>query len=171
MYRKEKYFIKNKMIRALFAVLIALLVMNIYKRQFTLSPSHSISSSSLSRLQSSYSPSHSSSSSSSNLLPIMNPMYNMREFCKQCILLEDHLQQPRKRCMDCCRKHMLMLEALAEEAIALDTHNEYTNILNDIPERCRRLQKRFIDNDDYHDIAQEYRKIRKELMGKCFHQF
>ena len=49
------------------------------------------------------------------LLPVMRPAQNMREIIKQCIMLEDHLVQPRKRCPDCTSKHMLAIEALAEE--------------------------------------------------------
>lgn len=101
------------------------------------------------------------------LLPIMNPMYNMREWCKQCVLLEDHLTQPRKRCNDCITKHQLTLEGLSEEAMSLDKDNKYSEIIKDIPEKCRELQKRLANGEDHHTISQEYRKIRKFLMPKC----
>lgn len=39
----------------------------------------------------------------SSLLPIMSPLFNLREVCKHLTLLEDHLNQPRKRCPDCTR--------------------------------------------------------------------
>lgn len=55
-----------------------------------------------------------------DLLPIMHPLFNLREACKHLALLEDHLNQPRKRCPDCIRKHFLTLEALFEEGVSLD---------------------------------------------------
>ena len=57
-----------------------------------------------------------------DLLPIMHPLYNLREVCKQTALLEDHLNNERKRCQDCIRKHFLTIEALLEEAISLDNN-------------------------------------------------
>ena len=106
-----------------------------------------------------------------NLLPIMDPMYNMREFCKQSILLEDHLTHARKRCTDCQAKHALSLEALAEEACTLDKKGEYKDILLPLPDKCRELQKRMYSGEDQHKIAQEYRKLRKQLMPICKNKF
>lgn len=105
------------------------------------------------------------------LLPIMDPMYNMREFCKQSILLEDHLTHPRKRCSDCINKHSLSLEALAEEACTLDKSGIYKNILIPLPEKCRELQKRLYNGENENAIVQEYRSIRKKLMPLCRHSF
>ena len=34
--------------------------------------------------------------SATDLLPIMHPLYNLREICKQSALLEDHLNHERK---------------------------------------------------------------------------
>jgi len=56
----------------------------------------------------------------SNLYPLMNPLFNLREVGKQCILLEDHLNQPKKQCHDCIKKHFLHVEGLLEEANSLD---------------------------------------------------
>ena len=106
-----------------------------------------------------------------NLLPVMDPMYNMREFCKQSILLEDHLTHPRKSCADCINKHNLTLEALAEEACTLDKKGKHKDILIPLPEKCRMLQKRLYSGEDPHSIAQEYRKIRKRLMPLCRDSF
>lgn len=105
------------------------------------------------------------------LLPIMDPMYNMREFCKQSILLEDHLTHPKKRCKDCQRKHFMSLEALAEEACTLDKTGEYKAILTPLPDKCRELQKQLYSGGDQHAIAQECRKIRKQLMPLCYDKF
>lgn len=109
--------------------------------------------------------------SKNNLLPIFDPLYNAREWCKQCVLLEDHLTQPRKRCEDCCTKHILTLEALAEEACSLDKKGEYQDLLGDLAEKCRVIHRRILNNEDKHTISQDLRKIRKYLMPHCRDHF
>lgn len=104
------------------------------------------------------------------LLPILDPMYNMREICKQCILLEDHLTHKRKRCQDCIMKHQLTIEALAEEAVSLDKHSKYPEIRN-LPDTIRTIEKQFKQTKNYHKTAQRLRQIRKYLMPKCFDHF
>jgi hypothetical protein len=103
------------------------------------------------------------------LLPVLDPCFNMREVCKQCILLEDHLFQNEKRCEDCIRKHFLTLEGLCEEAITLDKSNQYKLSQYKLPEKLRALQKEFRDNRTdatCESIAQRLRQIRKPLMAK-----
>ncbi len=107
---------------------------------------------------------------SNKLLPILNPKFNLREISKNCILLEDHLFQKGKRCEDCIKKHMLTIEALAEEAITLDKKKECTDYYN-LPDKIRDVQKEYIDGNDPHDIAQKVREIRKTMMVKCFGEF
>lgn len=109
-------------------------------------------------------------SENDDLLPVLNPMFNMREICKQSILLEDHLFQTRKRCQDCVKKHLLTIEALAEEAITLDKEGvckEYYSL----PDKVRDLQKQYIKGENPNVIAQQLRGIRKKLMEKCFESF
>lgn len=62
-----------------------------------------------------------------SLWPIFDPFFNLREIAKHQILLEDHLTQRRKRCLDCIRKHLLSIEAFSEEALSLmeDKHLPY----------------------------------------------
>lgn len=100
-----------------------------------------------------------------DLLPIMDPLFNVREACKQSALLEDHLNQPRKRCPDCIRKHFLTLEALFEEAVSLSS--------DDPPwagwaERVRGWAGEWAAGRDPFEVAQELRKMRKELTPMCF---
>lgn len=102
------------------------------------------------------------------LLPIMSPLFNMREICKQVALLEDHLNQVRKRCPDCIRKHFLTIEALFEEAISLDEDFKYMEYLEGKAEMCRLLQESWLDGGDERDIAQKIRKMRKEFAPLCF---
>lgn len=104
------------------------------------------------------------------LLPVMDPCFNMREVCKQCILLEDHLNSKGKDCMDCCRKHFLTIEALCEEAIGLDKDGKYEDI-RDLPEKIRKIIKEFLSKKNKFEIAQEIRKIRKQYMNKYFSAF
>jgi hypothetical protein len=108
------------------------------------------------------------------LLPVMDPMYNMREICKQSILLEDHLFQKEKRCHDCICKHFLTIEALAEEAITLDKEQKYPE-MNELPTKVRVITKKYIDNHTNENqpplTAQQLREIRKDLMQKCFKYF
>lgn len=104
------------------------------------------------------------------LLPVTDPCFNMREICKQCILLEDHLFQKQKNCDDCCRKHSLAIEALAEEAITLDKEQRY-GFLCDLPEKLRSIQKECNDGADKATVAQKYRAIRKSLMPLCYDKF
>ena len=108
------------------------------------------------------------------LLPVMDPRFNMREMCKQSVLLEDHLFQKEKRCHDCIIKHFLTIEGLAEEAITLDKEHKYPE-LNDIPPKVRKIAKQYIDNSKDPKqpsiIAQELRELRKNMMQDCFDAF
>lgn len=105
------------------------------------------------------------------LLPVLDPCFNMREICKQSILLEDHLFQANKRCTDCIKKHFLTMEGLSEEAITLDKKNEYNLSKYELPEFLRKLQKQFLNNEDPESIAQQLRQVRKPLMAKFFDRF
>ena len=109
------------------------------------------------------------------ILPVMNPLFNLREICKQSALLEDHLNNPRKRCPDCIRKHFLTIEALYEEAISLDKKFEYDEYLDGKAQMMRDLQGDWLDAKDtkkYHSvcetISQSLRKVRKEYAPICF---
>ena len=111
------------------------------------------------------------SATGSRLLPVLDPCFNMREICKQSILLEDHLFQNEKRCEDCIKKHFLTIEGLAEEAITLDKENKYNFSKLELPERVRLLEREFLDKKDPESIAQQLRQIRKPLMAEYFHKF
>ena len=109
-----------------------------------------------------------------SLLPVLDPRFNMREICKQSVLLEDHLFQKEKRCHDCICKHFLTIEALAEEAITLDKDLKHPEI-NVLPTKVRTITKKYIDNHTNENqpplTAQQLREIRKDLMQKCFKYF
>ncbi len=61
------------------------------------------------------------------LVQVMKPYQNLHDFIKELVLLEMHLLNPERRCIDCCRKHALRAQALLEEAQALS---------NDDPEKA-----------------------------------
>jgi len=105
----------------------------------------------------------------------MNPLFNLREVCKQMSLLEDHLNNVRKRCPDCIRKHFLTIEALFEEAVSLDKDYQYGEYLDGKAQEMRDLQGTWMDCRDtkgehqtQKEIAQALRLVRKEFAPICF---
>jgi hypothetical protein len=96
---------------------------------------------------------------------INSPVFNIREIAKQMLLLEDHLTDNEKYCVDCITKHMMTIEALSEEAISLDVNGQWKSIAQDIARKSRQWITLFIDGDDKYKIAQDVRKKRKYLIG------
>jgi len=94
--------------------------------------------------------------------PIMDPLFNMREMCKEFTLLEDHLNQQDMQCHDCINKHLMKCEALAEEAISLDKENRYPFIVK-IPGVIRDWHQRVLDGESLEDLASSIRPVRKKL--------
>ena len=138
------------------------------------SPSPVIEKFSYESVENLYSP----SSSSSSLLPIMDYRHNLREIVKNSILLEDHIIHPEKRCGDCCTKHFLCLEALAEEAKTLDTDGDMQSdpdlyYLPDFYRNCARDWYHMYNNPstqekDYSPVVQRLRQFRKKYQQQYF---
>lgn len=115
-----------------------------------------------------------------DLLPVMNPLFNLREACKHLTLLEDHLNQPRKRCPDCIRKHFLTLEALFEEGVSLDDGKPAVmfapaggevslGVLCQFSADVMRDQaEQWLDGVPCEQVAANLRMIRKEIAPLCF---
>lgn len=104
-----------------------------------------------------------------DLLPVMDPRFNLREICKQCVLLEDHLTHDDKRCTDCCTKHFLALEALAEEALTLDKQGMLGDDIKSLPRRIRELELMWIQHPSKcSEISQKLREIRKQFQQQTF---
>jgi hypothetical protein len=111
------------------------------------------------------------------LAAIFEPMFNMREVCKECALLEQHLNRRSMNCHDCIRKHFLTIEGLCEEAISLDKQNQYVHITGGLPQQVRKLISEYkvaYSNKDevryagLKDVAKGVRLIRKKLTPFTF---
>lgn len=107
----------------------------------------------------------------SNLYPILNPMFNLREVAKHLILLEDHLFHSGKRCTQCIIKHLLTIEAFLEEAVTLDKEQKHISRINSIYTDFKNIQKSIHDQINNNSltgefcqkIAQDLRSIRKPI--------
>lgn len=102
--------------------------------------------------------------SKKNIRPPLNSAeFNLREIAKQYLLLEDHLTDPDKYCIDCIRKHLMMTEALAEESIAMDSLSPHVSRCEEIASNARHWIKKF-NKTNRREIAHEIRLIRKDLV-------
>ncbi len=96
-------------------------------------------------------------------LSISDPRYNIREIVKQMILLEQHLLEKDKYCPDCISKHILTIEALAEEAQCLDAERRYCKIMEPLVGKARVWGAAFKSDVPTPKIGQDVRHIRKQL--------
>jgi len=106
-----------------------------------------------------------------NLHPILDPKYNMREASKQCLLLEDHLNNSKKRCIDCIKKHFLMVDGLLEEAVSLEKDNDLRETYRNRYLEWVKLEKEYVNdirNDRMDNISKKIRIFRKPLMEEYF---
>lgn len=104
-----------------------------------------------------------------NLLPILNPMFNIREVVKNILLLEDHLLDKRRRCPQCLKKHLLLVEAFLDESITLSSDQKFVNQIANNIRTIRFLQAKLLDGrKNYFFIAMELKKIRFEHFKKAF---
>ena len=87
----------------------------------------------------------------------------MREIVKHLLLLEDHLAHPDKSCLDCIQKHLLMVEALADEAACLDLTGIWRPIAGQIAEIARLWVGNVVDNRPRGELAQDVRRLRKHF--------
>lgn len=95
--------------------------------------------------------------------------FNVREIAKQMLLLEDHLSDDDKFCKDCIRKHLMMIEGLAEEAVTLGPDSPWKKYCKDLAVVARKWMVRFTDKaTDRYAIAKEIRMIRKKMVEKVY---
>lgn len=97
--------------------------------------------------------------------PVMDPRYNMRQIVKQSILLEEHINNEKKRCVDCITKHFLHIIGLAEEAISLDPA---TPCYREVPGVYSAIFDAWQADHEDPTVPQELRAHRKVLMAEYF---
>lgn len=106
-----------------------------------------------------------SCSSCGALDPVMSPVYNMMQIVKQSILLEEHINQERKRCSDCITKHFLHMIGLAEEAVSLDPE---TPSYRTVAARYSEIFDAWrLDHEDV-EVPKSLRAERKKLMAHYY---
>ena len=107
-----------------------------------------------------------------NLHPILDPRFNMRETAKQCLLLEDHLNNTKKRCFDCIRKHFLTVDGFLEEAVSLEKDNKERDYYRHLYLEWVKLEKQYAkdpkNSDNLDDISKKIRMFRKPLVERYF---
>jgi hypothetical protein len=94
---------------------------------------------------------------------LSDPFFSLREAVKHMTLLEDHLAHPYKVCPDCIRKHLLTIEAFAEEAAALDTVGFCRDAAEGVAESARQWMEAFQDRGPVFELSQQVREVRKNL--------
>ncbi len=106
------------------------------------------------------------------LYPVTNPEFNMREVAKQCLLLEDHLNNTKKRCIDCIKKHFLIIDGLLEEAVSLEKDNEVRNKYRDLFLQWVTIEKNYASNhsdvQNMDEVSKKIRLFRKPLVEQYF---
>ncbi|VBB18506.1 hypothetical protein YASMINEVIRUS_969 [Yasminevirus sp. GU-2018] len=109
---------------------------------------------------------------SSNLHPILDPKFNMREASKQCLLLEDHLNNTKKRCFDCIRKHFLIVDGLLEEAVSLEKDNKTRDYYRGLYLDWVKIEKQYAKSptasDNMDNVSKLIRVFRKPLVETYF---
>jgi len=96
-------------------------------------------------------------------LSISDPRFNVREIAKQLILLEQHLLEKGKYCPDCITKHILTVEALADECQTLDKEQKFCFLAFAVGERAKLWAAAFFKGAPPKAIGQDVRDWRKNI--------
>lgn len=99
--------------------------------------------------------------------PLNSAAFNAREITKQLLLAEDHLSDDDKYCEDCIRKHLMMVEALADEACQMDPDSPWLRNCKEISQLAKEWLEVFTWKNK-HSISQEIRVIRKQLVDLTY---
>jgi hypothetical protein len=101
-------------------------------------------------------------------LDVHDPWHNVREACKEALLLERHLFHRSQFCEDCVTKHLLTMEALLEEAVTLDTTGKMCDVLQALIQRIWLLQVMYVQGvGDSASLGQAVRRWRKRVAIRC----
>jgi hypothetical protein len=104
---------------------------------------------------------------------MLDPRFNLRESCKNMILLENRLLQ-EQRCEECILKHSLAIEGFLEDGLSLDTKGEYKEILTNSFKEFRAIFRNIVnsmkdglmDDKNAKELAERVRKMSKPLCQK-----
>lgn len=97
--------------------------------------------------------------------PALNSLqFNLREVAKQMLLVEDHLSIPDKTCTDCIQKHLLLIEAYAEEAITLGGTDSELRMVHGLVSLAKYWMGLFNKGYNYPKLSQQIRRERKKLV-------
>ncbi len=101
-------------------------------------------------------------------LILTDPLFNLREICKQVLLIEDHLIQPQKRCPDCITKHFLMAEAFADEMATLCTDPNMCFASQNLAAFIQDMHHSWHRGRDSVEVANRLRMVRKQLCARLY---
>lgn len=99
-----------------------------------------------------------------NRLSLNSAEFNLREIAKQFLLLEDHLSDNKKFCRDCIRKHLMLSEAFAEEAMMLEPTGDLFNRNKLLQKQTKNWLFEFENGLDRFELADQIRRVRKRLV-------
>lgn len=97
---------------------------------------------------------------------LRDPRFNLREVCKNWLLLEQHLTDADKYCPDCIRKHCMLAEAYTDEAFNLDAKREWTALCETVRLDNGRIQDAI--RQGLPEAASIVRQARKTLQPIVF---
>lgn len=97
---------------------------------------------------------------------LRDPLFNLREVCKNLLKLEEHLTDPDKYCPDCIRKHALLAEGYTDEAFQLDYERRYTALIQSVRHANERIREAIVN--DVPEVVSIVRQARKELQPLVF---
>ena len=100
------------------------------------------------------------------MLSLTDPIFNLREITKQMLLLEDHLFHANKECSDCITKHLLTIEALADEGLTFGAG--YDNVFEAVIKQAKNALISLQDGKQHAAIGLCIRKTRKALVPWVF---
>lgn len=90
---------------------------------------------------------------------VLDVRCNLREVYKNALLLEDHLEHKRKRCLQCIKKHSLLIEAYVDEAYTLDVKQKHTRLLHGLRSLILDVQKLVVSRSNYAQALEKVRQI------------
>ena len=112
---------------------------------------------------------HLKSHEGEKLSAVTDPLFNLREACKNMLALEDHLHDARHRCIQCIKKHFMIVELFLDEALGLDRYGKYGHLLNGKGDKWRKIIADYASKEtDDRQTEQAIRDMRKTIIDASF---